>query len=159
MSIFPKTEQRRRRLMLVIVLVFGLSTSLILLSLPGSGGGAGAISFFYSPTDIVAGKAPAKRNIDIGGIVVEGSRKQLDDGVTVQFAVTDMKNNITVRYKGILPDMFEEGKGAVAKGKLDDKGILVANIVLAKHDEKYMPPVVKKALEKQKLNSTLKLKQ
>ncbi len=146
MSILPKTEQRRRRLALVLVLVFGIGTAVLLILFDNKS----ALSMFYSPTAIANGKAPLKRRIDVGGIVVKGSKKRLADGVTVQFVVSDMKNNITVQYKGILPDMFAEGKGAVAKGKLNANGILVADKVLAKHDEKYMPPPVKKALQKQR---------
>ena len=100
--------------------------------------------FFYSPTQIAAHEAPANRTFRVGGLVQEGSVKR--DGVKVNFVVTDTAKTVPVQYEGILPDLFKEGKGAVAQGKLDGAGTFVATEVLAKHDENYMPPEAAKAV-------------
>lgn len=100
--------------------------------------------FFYSPTQVAANEAPAGRTFRLGGMVEEGSVKR--DGVTVHFVVTDTAKTLPVRYEGILPDLFKEGKGVVAQGQLQD-GVFVAREVLAKHDENYMPPEAAAALE------------
>jgi len=104
------------------------------------------IVFFHSPTDIVEKKMPTDKRMRIGGLVKEGSVKQGDDAV-VSFQVTDLSNTIAVTYKGILPDLFREGQGVVAEGRLID-GVFKADEVLAKHDENYMPPEVADALKK-----------
>ena len=104
--------------------------------------------FFYSPTDVFDGKAPKGKSFRIGGMVEVGSVKRQPDGVTVAFAVTDTAKTIPVHYKGILPDLFKEGKGVVAQGKLDEQGLFKADEVLAKHDENYMPPEAQAALDK-----------
>ena len=96
--------------------------------------------FFFTPTQVFAGEAPKGRSFRIGGMVEEGSIKRQADGVTVAFVVTDTAQKIPVTYKGILPDLFKEGKGVVAQGKLDAAGQFTADEVLAKHDENYMPP-------------------
>jgi cytochrome c-type biogenesis protein CcmE len=101
--------------------------------------------FFYSPTQVEAKEAPLDRTFRIGGVVQEGSVKR--DGVHVNFVVTDTAQNVPVRYQGILPDLFKEGKGVVAQGKLEN-GVFVAREVLAKHDENYMPPEAADALKK-----------
>ncbi len=101
--------------------------------------------FFFSPTQVFQGEAPKDRTFRIGGLVEEGSVKR--DGVTVRFAVTDTAQTITVAYTGILPDLFKEGKGVVAEGKLGADGLFTAEQVLAKHDENYMPPEAADALE------------
>ncbi len=103
--------------------------------------------FFFSPTQVAAGEAPKGKTFRIGGLVKEGSIKREADGVTLRFVVTDTEKDLTVAYKGILPDLFREGKGAVAQGKLGDDGLFVASEVLAKHDENYMPPEATKALD------------
>ena len=105
------------------------------------------INLFYPPADVVAGKAPSDRNIRLGGMVVEGSIERSDTNLTTQFVVTDYEGSVAVRYTGILPDLFAEGQGVVAEGRLDGEGVLVATQVLAKHDENYMPPEVAAALE------------
>jgi len=105
------------------------------------------INLFYPPADVVAGKAPLDRNIRLGGMVVEGSIERSDTSLTTQFLVTDYEASVAVRYTGILPDLFDEGQGVVAEGRLDETGALVATQVLAKHDENYMPPEVAAALE------------
>lgn len=102
--------------------------------------------FFFSPTDVATGKAPVGRTFRLGGMVREGSLKRDTDGVTVNFVVTDTDRDLSVRFKGPLPDLFKEGKGVVAQGKLEGDGIFVASEVLAKHDENYMPPEAAKAV-------------
>ena len=104
------------------------------------------INLFYPPADVVAGKAPSDRNIRLGGMVVEGSIERSDTNLTTQFVVTDYEGSVAVRYTGILPDLFAEGQGVVAEGRLDGEGVLVATQVLAKHDENYMPPEVTDAI-------------
>jgi cytochrome c-type biogenesis protein CcmE len=102
--------------------------------------------FFFSPSQVVAKEAPTARTFRLGGLVKEGSVKR--DGTTVEFAVTDTAKTITVRYTGILPDLFKEGKGVVAQGQLQGDGVFVAREVLAKHDENYMPPEAAEALKR-----------
>lgn len=104
--------------------------------------------FFYSPTDIVENGVPTDRTFRLGGLVEEKSVKRLDDGLTVEFRVTDLAHAIRVSYRGILPDLFGEGQGIVAEGRLTPAGMFVATRVLAKHDENYMPPEVAEALKK-----------
>ena len=104
--------------------------------------------FFFTPTEIAANEAPVGRNFRVGGMVVDGSVQRQADGVTVQFVVTDTAQSIPVVYSGILPDLFREGKGVVAQGKLGDDGVFVAEQVLAKHDENYMPPEAAEAVER-----------
>jgi cytochrome c-type biogenesis protein CcmE len=103
--------------------------------------------FFYSPTDVQQQKAPKDRTFRLGGLVEEGSIKRQADGVTVRFAVTDTAKVIPVEYRGILPDLFKEGKGVVAQGRLGADGVFRAQEVLAKHDENYMPPEAADALK------------
>ena len=104
--------------------------------------------FFYSPMQVAAKEAPQGRTFRMGGMVEEGSVKRLPDGVTVTFGITDTAAVIPTEYKGILPDLFKEGKGVVAQGKLDERGVFVASEVLAKHDENYMPPEAQEAVDK-----------
>ena len=106
------------------------------------------IMFFFSPTEVAEGKAPQDRLFRMGGMVVEGSVSRPGDGLTVQFDLTDDANNVTVLYTGILPDLFREGQGIIANGKLGEDGAFVAQEVLAKHDENYMPPEVAEAMQK-----------
>jgi cytochrome c-type biogenesis protein CcmE len=103
--------------------------------------------FFFSPTQIAAGEAPKDRAFRVGGMVQTGSVKRLGDGLTVEFVVTDTAKSIPVTYKGILPDLFREGKGVVAQGRLGADGVFRANEVLAKHDENYMPPEAQHAID------------
>ncbi|HOW47095.1 MAG TPA: cytochrome c maturation protein CcmE [Rubrivivax sp.] len=104
--------------------------------------------FFYSPSQIAANEAPQGRAFRIGGLVEDGSLKRDPGSLTVNFVVTDMAQRVAVRYSGLLPDLFKEGKGVVAQGKLGSDGVFVADQVLAKHDENYMPPEAADALEK-----------
>ena len=108
----------------------------------------GNVVFFFSPSDVAAKKAPLEKTFRIGGMVEKGSLKRQADGLTVTFIVTDTAQSIQVTYTGILPDLFKEGKGVVAQGKLGPDGAFHASEVLAKHDENYMPPEAAHALSK-----------
>ena len=103
--------------------------------------------FFFSPTQVMANEAPQGRAFRIGGLVETGSVKRADDGLTVHFRVTDTAQTIPVVFTGILPDLFKEGKGVVAQGRLGADGVFAASEVLAKHDENYMPPDAAHAIE------------
>ena len=104
--------------------------------------------FFLTPTQVASGEAPAQRSFRVGGLVEAGSLRRQADGVTVDFRVTDTAQVLQVRYRGALPDLFKEGKGVVAQGRLAADRVFVADEVLAKHDENYMPPEAAYALEK-----------
>ena len=134
---------RKQRLILVslVVVLSSAAVGLVAFALSDN------INLFYPPADVVAGKAPVNRSIRLGGMVVEGSIKRSDTELDTTFRVTDYEASVVVRYSGILPDLFAEGEGVVAEGKLDSNGVLVATQVLAKHDENYMPPEVAAALE------------
>ncbi len=108
------------------------------------------LSYFFSPTEVAQGKAPANHVFRLGGLVEKGSLKRADRGnqVEVSFVVTDNQQSVPVRYNGILPDLFAEGRGVIAQGHLGKDGVFVADEVLAKHDENYMPPEVADALKK-----------
>jgi cytochrome c-type biogenesis protein CcmE len=136
--------RKRRRLYVVLL---GLSTltlaaALVLMAFEDN------IVFFYSPTDLATKKPPPNQRIRVGGIVVANSVTRKADGVTMEFRLTDIDNSINVSYRGILPDLFREGQGIVASGKLVSVGVFVADEVLAKHDENYMPAEVADALKK-----------
>ena len=135
---------RKKRLMLISLMVAGVGVGVYfaLKSLDEN------IMFFFSPTEVAEGKAPQDRLFRMGGMVVEGSVSRPGDGLTVQFDLTDEANNVTVLYTGILPDLFREGQGIIANGKLGGDGAFVAQEVLAKHDENYMPPEVAEAMQK-----------
>ena len=105
------------------------------------------LMFFFSPSEVVAGKAPTGHPFRIGGLVANESVKRKPDGLTTAFDVTDNDKTVTVEYTGILPDLFREGQGIVALGQLNDSGVFIANEVLAKHDENYMPPEVADSLK------------
>ena len=104
--------------------------------------------FFFTPSQVLAGEAPRNKSFRIGGMVEANSLKRGNDGVTVSFVVTDTVRRLPVHYRGLLPDLFKEGKGVVAQGKLGDDQRFVADEVLAKHDENYMPPEAAYALKK-----------
>lgn len=104
--------------------------------------------FFFSPTEIASRPIHEGQVIRVGGLVKEGSIHKAKDGLTTHFVLTDLTSDITVEYKGLLPTLFREGQGMVAKGRLQNKHLLIAEELLAKHDEKYMPPEVAKALKK-----------
>ncbi|QDX81776.1 cytochrome c biogenesis protein CcmE [Denitratisoma sp. DHT3] len=133
---------RHKKLALIggAVAVLGVIAALVLNALNSN------IALYVSPTDVLAGKAPQGKAFRIGGLVKEGSLAREVDGVTVRFVVTDTETDLPVSYKGILPDLFKEGKGVVAQGRMEDSGRFVASEVLAKHDENYMPPEAAKAV-------------
>jgi cytochrome c-type biogenesis protein CcmE len=106
------------------------------------------MSYFRDPTAIAEGKVKAGDAFRLGGLVKAGSLEKLPDGITMRFIVTDMVHDQRVQYTGLTPDLFREGQGAVCEGRLNTGGVFIADKVLAKHDEKYMPPEVQKSLEK-----------
>ena len=136
-------KPRHKKLMWVVsgVALLGIATALVLNAFQSN------LVFFFTPTQIAKKEAPIDHSFRIGGLVQAGSLKRQPDGLTVDFVVTDLLNHIPVTYQGILPDLFKEGKGVVAQGKLNTNGRFVADQVLAKHDENYMPPEAAKALE------------
>lgn len=137
------TPKRAQRLMLVTALLAGIGIAATLAGLAFREN----MLFFFAPSQVHAGDAPVGRNFRLGGLVAEGSVKRGSDGLTVDFTVTDGAATVPVRYTGLLPDLFREGQGVVALGRLDADGRFVAEEVLAKHDEKYMPPEVAEALK------------
>ena len=140
------TPLRRQRFILVGLLVVGVSVAigLALLALREN------INLFFSPTQVKAGEAPRQANFRLGGMVVEGSVRRPDSDLSVEFVLTDTVEQVTVTYRGLLPDLFREGQGIVAQGVLNNDGVFEASQVLAKHDENYMPPEVAEALKKAK---------
>jgi cytochrome c-type biogenesis protein CcmE len=106
--------------------------------------------FFFSPTQVAAKEAPMNKTFRIGGLVENGSLKRENDGLTIRFTVTDTANTIPVVYKGILPDLFKEGRGCVAQGRVGSDGVFYADQIMAKHDENYMPPEAARALDQAK---------
>ncbi|MCV6639217.1 cytochrome c maturation protein CcmE [Candidatus Albibeggiatoa sp. nov. NOAA] len=139
------TAKRKQRLAVVflILLGVGVATSLALTAFQEN------MLYFYDPTQILAGEAPENKKIRVGGMVVDKSVERATDSLKIKFDLTDYKNIITVQYEGILPDLFREGQGIVAIGKMQADGQFHASEVLAKHDENYMPPEVARSLEKQ----------
>ncbi len=135
---------RKKRLFIVLAILagVGIAVALALSALQQN------INLFYTPTQIAAGEAPEGTRIRAGGLVEEGSVKRTNDSLSVTFRVTDGAQAITISYQGILPDLFREGQGIVALGRVNSDGVLIADEVLAKHDENYMPPEVTQALEK-----------
>ncbi len=134
---------RKKRIVIVCSILAGmaLAATLILTAFEKN------LLYFYSPTQVVAGEAPKERSFRIGGLVLDGSVKRDPESLNVSFILTDTANQITITYEGILPDLFREGQGIVANGKLEAGNVFVAEEVLAKHDENYMPPEVAQALE------------
>ena len=140
MSMHPK---RRNKLLLILGLLCGVGVivGLVLYALSQN------INLFFSPSDMAQGKAPAHQRIRAGGMVREGSLVRDRDSLSVRFIITDFVEDVEVNYTGILPDLFREGQGIVAQGELNKGGIFLADEVLAKHDENYMPPEVTQALD------------
>ena len=136
-------NKRSRRKVLVLSVVFGVATATVL----GLTAFEENLLYFYSPTQVKTGEAPQAHSFRVGGLVVDGSVKRAPDSLTVQFDVTDNEESMSVEYTGILPDLFREGQGIVAMGSFNSDGHFVADEVLAKHDEKYMPPEVADALK------------
>jgi len=137
------TPKRKKRIMLIGLMLAGVAIA--------AGFALQAFNenlmFFYTPSDVVAGEAPTGRMIRVGGLVTTGSVQRQSDGLTVNFDITDNDKTMTVQYTGILPDLFREGQGIVAHGRLQENNRFVADEVLAKHDENYMPPEVADALK------------
>ena len=135
--------KRRKKLILVLAMLAGagLIVGLVLYALSQN------INLFFSPSDIALGKAPHEQRIRAGGMVREGSVERARDSLQVTFVMTDYAHDVQVAYEGILPDLFREGQGIVAQGKLQPNGVFVADEVLAKHDENYMPPEVTAAID------------
>ena len=133
-------KQQRTSLIAAAVGVLGLAVGLVLFALRDS------IVFFYAPSDVIEKKLGAGQRFRLGGLVEKGSLAK-GDGGRVDFTVTDTKSTLKVVYRGVLPDLFREGQGVVTEGRLDPQGVFVADSVLAKHDENYMPPEVAKALK------------
>mgnify|MGYP000441089643 CR=1 FL=1 len=136
-----KARHRRFGIVLVGMAALGVAVYLVLTALEGN------LSYFFSPTEVAAGKAPSDHVFRLGGLVEEGSVNRAEGDLTVNFVVTDMAQRVTVAYSGILPDLFAEGQGVIAQGKMGPDDVFVAQEVLAKHDETYMPPEVAAALE------------
>ena len=135
-------NKRSRRKMLVAMVIFGVAISTVLALTAFDEN----LLYFYSPTQIHGGEAPQNRSFRVGGLVVDGSVRREENSIAVQFDLTDNAEVVAVTYTGILPDLFREGQGIVAMGRLDSSGLFVADEVLAKHDENYMPPEVADAL-------------
>ena len=133
---------RKKRLIAVmsIIVGVGVAATLILTAFEKN------LMYFYSPSDVIAGEAPEGRKFRLGGLVLDGSVIRAPGGLGVWFTVTDLVEERVVYYEGILPDLFREGQGIVAKGQLNDTDLFIADEVLAKHDENYMPPEVASAL-------------
>ncbi len=136
-------NKRSRRKVLIFAIVFGVAIATVL----GLTAFEENLLYFYSPTQVKAGEAPTTHSFRVGGLVVDGSVKRAPDSLTIEFDVTDNTESMTIEYTGILPDLFREGQGIVAMGSLQAGGKFVAQEVLAKHDENYMPPEVAAALE------------
>src|SRR5918992_1682303 len=137
-------KRRHRRIAFIFVSLAALSIAAYL----AASAFRNNLVFFFSPTQVAAKEAPVDRTFRIGGLVQEGTLKR--DGLKVQFTVTDTAHNVPVVYNGILPDLFKEGRGCVAQGKIGADGVFQAEQVLAKHDENYMPPEAGKAIDKAK---------
>ena len=143
-------KPRHKRFVLVGVGIAGLALSagLVLSAFQKN------LVFFFTPSQVAANEAPVGKSFRIGGLVEKGSVKREADGVTVQFVVTDTAKRIPVFYRGILPDLFREGKGVVTQGRLGPDGLFRAEEVLAKHDENYMPPAAQHALDQATAKNT-----
>jgi cytochrome c-type biogenesis protein CcmE len=134
-----KARHKRIALIAGALAALGIAAALVLNALQSN------LAFFFTPTQVLAGEAPRDRVFRIGGLVKKGSLKR--DSMTVSFVITDTVRDVPVRYTGILPDLFKEGRGAVAQGRQAATGEFVADEILAKHDENYMPPEAKHALD------------
>ena len=137
-------KPRTKRALAIVagIATLGVATALVLNAFQSN------LVFFFSPTQVAANEAPRDRAFRVGGLVEAGSLKRDPNGLTVRFVVTDTAKTVPVSYTGMLPDLFQEGKGVVAQGKLDGDGVFRAQEVLAKHDENYMPPEAANAVER-----------
>jgi len=140
----PARRRKRQRLFIVLggLAFLGLAAALVLTALEDN------VVFFHSPSQVKEKRIPEGQRFRLGGLVQEGSITKAEGGTTTRFVVTDLSETVPVSFKGVLPDLFREGQGVVAEGKLDRAGVFVATEVLAKHDEQYMPPEVAEALKK-----------
>ena len=136
-------KRRHKRIAFIVVGIVGLSIAAYLVASAFRNN----LVFFFSPTQVVAKEAPVNRTFRIGGLVENGTVKRDGDGLTVRFTVTDTAASVPVVYKGILPDLFKEGRGCVAQGRIGADGVFQADEVLAKHDENYMPPEAGQAID------------
>jgi cytochrome c-type biogenesis protein CcmE len=136
---------RRRRMMLVGVILLGVSCAVAFALTAFQEN----LEYFHTPTEIVEGKAPRDKQFRLGGMVPEGSFKRVPGSMEARFTLSDLHNSVTVSYSGVLPDLFREGQGVVARGRIGADGMFIADEVLAKHDENYMPPEVAESLRKQ----------
>ena len=134
-----KPRHKRAAIVLAVISAVGVAVALVLNAFNSN------LVFFYTPTQIAEQQAPQGRTFRVGGLVQAGS--VVRQGVTVRFVVTDTLKTVPVRYEGVLPDLFKEGKGVVAQGQLGTDGVFAAREVLAKHDENYMPPEAADALQ------------
>lgn len=137
-----KARHKRLTFLVAGLVALVLVTTLVLYALQGN------LSYFYSPSEVSAGEAPPDHVFRLGGLVVVGSVARTEGELTVRFDVTDNAHTVPVAYTGILPDLFQEGQGVIAQGRIGADGVFVADEVLAKHDETYMPPEVADALDK-----------
>lgn len=135
---------RKKRFYMVLLLVVGVSIATFLIVQAFSQN----MMFFFSTSEVKQGKAPIDRDFRLGGLVVEGSVQRDSQSLTVRFELTDTLTTVPVEYTGILPDLFREGQGIISKGNLNAQGVFIAEEVLAKHDENYMPPEVADSLKK-----------
>ena len=134
-------RQKRMATVAAILVGVGIATAFALQAFEKN------MLYYYSPTQIHAGEAPGTRSIRVGGLVENGSVQREPGSLEVRFTLTDFSNTVGVSYTGVLPDLFREGQGVIARGRLNDQGVFVAEEVLAKHDENYMPPEVKDSLK------------
>lgn len=141
-------KPRHKRALIIVgaLVALGIAAALVLNALNSN------LALFVTPSEVAAGKAPQGQIFRVGGMVKEGSVKR--DGLTVHFVITDLAKDIPVAYTGILPDLFKEGKGAVVQGRMNANGEFIASEVLAKHDENYMPPEAKHALDQAQKNGS-----
>jgi len=137
-----KPRQKRAVYIVLAIAAVGLAVGLVLNALKDN------VSLYFTPTQVYNKEAPQDRSFRIGGLVEQENIRREGDGLTVHFMITDTHKNLPVVYKGILPDLFKEGKGVVAQGKMEADGVMHASEVLAKHDENYMPPEAADALKK-----------
>lgn len=135
---------RRKRIILISIMLIGVGSAVGFALYAFNQN----MMFYYSPTEVIEGKVPSHALIRLGGVVVDGTFKHLPNSIRSQFDVSDGSKRIKVQYDGVLPDLFREGQVILAKGKLDKDGVFVADEVLAKHDEKYMPREVAETLRK-----------
>jgi len=145
-------KTRHKRIAFIVLGLLGLSIAAFLVTNAFKNN----LVFFFSPSQVAAKEAPVGKNFRIGGLVEKGSIKRDGDGLTTKFSVTDTAQSIPVVYKGILPDLFKEGRGCVAQGHVGTDGVFYADTVLAKHDENYRAPEVTQSLDKAKATQEAK---